>query len=280
MRLHDTVVRFASEIFTDVFDPLVEFKAKLNPFAEVANSGPSSQRRILETEPLTIIPAERVVVSPSGQVFIVADRNIDFWNGSPIRHKYPILPIDGVGELGMIGELLAGTPSETTVYAYPYFVRRESDEMEMSDYYGGFELYFSKLHSFFRGSILHLLEEYYRLKTDTWVEGAGFGMGQAVKLEDPMQTMDFTPVTGEYDPVNDSYPTTPVPAVSVFVEPLRQDYDFVTPAFEKIAVGDKAISVLKAVGTVKVNDHFDDYRVLSLREFTTYYTCQCRKENV
>lgn len=280
MRLHDCVPRFTTEIFTDVFTPFTEFEAKLNPFAEVANSGPSSQRRILETAPATVIPANRVVVAPTGQVFIVADKNIDFWNGTAIRHKYPILPTDGVGELGMIGELLAGAPSETTIYAYPYFVRREGDELEMSDYYGGFELYFPKTHAFLRGSVLHLLSEYYRLKTDTWVEGAGFGMGQAVKLEDPMQTMDFTPVTGTYDPINDEYPTTPVADVAVFVEPLKQDYDFVTPSFEKIAVGDLAISMLTSVGAVKVGDHFDDYRVLSFRTFSTYYICQCRKENV
>ena len=280
MRLKDCVTKFSTEIFTDVFNPLTEFNAKLNPFAEVANSGPSSQRRILETDPNQTIPAERVVVSPAGQIFLVADKNIDFWEGTPIRYKYPVLPIDGVGEMGMIGEYLAGAPAETTVYAYPYFVRREIDEQEMSDYLGGFELYFSKVHAFFRGTVLHLLGDYYRLKTDTWVEGAGFGMGQAVKLENPMQTVTYTSVTGDYDPATDSYPTTPAADTAVFVEPLRQDYEFVTPAFEKIQVGDKAISVLKSVGTIKVNDHFDDYRVLSLRDLGTYYTCQCRKENV
>ncbi len=277
MQLKDTVAFFSTETFTDVFDSSITFKGKVNPFSEVANSGASSQRRILETTITVTIPQARVIVSPSEEKFIVAASNHDYWNGSAIRYKYPILPVSTMGEAGSIGEILAGTPDDSEVYTYPYFVRREIDEDSRSDYLPGYELYFSQVKSFERSDIITLGSDTFRLRTDSWIDGAGFAVAQALQLENAFQTFDIKSERGTYTPLTDSYSETEVFGVDCFVEYLKEGYEFVTPSFTKVEVGDKAISVLKADVTMGVNDMIGEYRVQSIRDFSTWVTCQCRK---
>jgi hypothetical protein len=130
--------------------------------------------------------------------------------------------------------------------------------------------------TFLRGNIFVADGKYYRMKTDTWIDGIGFTVSQVVKLEDAIQQFDITTKTGVYDPVTDSYAGTVIPDVSCFVEPMIKDYEFVTPAFSEIEAGDKAISTLEVV---KVNDMFGSFRILSVREFGGWRTCHCRFEN-
>ena len=277
MRLHDTVRRFSTETFLDVYDTSISFVGKIAPFAEIVNAGPSSQRRILEIAPDTVIPTTHVIISPDDEIFIVADRNADYWENELIRYKYPIVPITGNGSVGTIGEILGSTESDTDVYAHTFFVRRELYEVERSDFLSGYEIYFANVHSFNRGDIANLGSEYYRLKTDTWIDGVGFSVVQAVKLESPIQSFNISSNSTVYDPVDDDYTVTPLTAVSTFVEPLEQDYEFVSPSFSEVEIGDKAISVLKsAAPNLTVNDKIGTYRVISIRDHGNWVTCQSR----
>jgi len=277
MMLKDTVDYFSTETFYDAFDYNTKFKGKINPFSEVANSGASSQRRILETATEVTIPLARIIESPSGVKYIVAASNPDYWKGRTIRQKYPLLPVELMGAVGTIGKTLADSQADISVYCYPYFVRREINEDERSDYLSGYEVYFSQVKSFVRSDILMLGSTYYRLKTDTWIDGAGFAIAQAIKLEAPMQLFDIQTGMDDYNPETDSYSGTEVLGVTCFVEPLSQNYEFVTPSFTEILEGDKAISVLKSDATLVINDRIGDYRVQSLRDNTDYVTCQCRR---
>ena len=90
MRLRDTVKRFATETFTDAFSAEF-FSGHILSFSEVANSGVSAQRRILEVFPDTVIPSSRVVYGATGEHYIVAAKNKDFWAGEEIRDKYRVL---------------------------------------------------------------------------------------------------------------------------------------------------------------------------------------------
>ena len=280
MRLHDTVKRFCTETFEDATNPAVTFKGKVNPFSEVTNSGESAMRRVLETEPTTVIPASKVVKGPDGRTFILSKRNIDYWDGTPIRYKYSMVPVFEGGAYGSIGEILAGTPEIANVFGYPHFVRREILDQEMSDYLSGYDIYFPDTVNLKRGKI-YLTESgtYYHLRTDTSVDGIGFLVAQGLKIEDPIKALDISIVSGSYDPVTDSYPRNPAIQVTVFVEPMIKDYEFVNPSFEDVEPGDKAISVLKSDITVNVNDMIDKYRILSIRDMGDFVTCHCRFEN-
>lgn len=276
MELHDTVELFSTETFTDAFNPATTLAGKLNPFAEVTTSGADSRRRILETPRDQIIPPLRVVVSPSGESLIVADSNTDYWNGEIIRFKYPTYPATSYGVVGNIGQIMSGTPHDTQAYAYTFCMGSEANINERSDYLSRFELYFPKVNVYTRGEILFMGGDYFRLKSDTSVDGAGFGVALGVKLESPLQSLDVITYGTTLDHATDSYTPTTTEDVACFVEPLNQEYEFVTPSFTKIEVGDKAISILKSALIVTVNDMIGVYRVLSIREFSDYVVCQCR----
>lgn len=268
MELLDAVDLFTTETFTDVITPTTSFKGKLAPFTEITNSGPSSERRILETLPTVTLPESRAVTSPAGQVFIAGYKNEDFWDGALIRNKYPVIPSRGVGIVGSAGEMLAvSIDMDYSVHSYPYFVRREILGQDQSDFLSGYEIYMPSPKFFVRGLVLWVNDEFYRLKTDTWIDGAGFSVAQAVKLETPLQNMDIVLSGTDIDPVTDSYPSTRLQNVKVFIESLLTNYDFVTPTFTGIEAGDKAISFLSNdVPGIKVNDQIGDYRIISLRE--------------
>ena len=276
MELHDAVTLFATETFVDVYASGTSFLGKINPFAEVTNSGSSSQRRILETPDGVTIPAQRVIRSPSGETFVVADSNVDYWDEHVIRYKYPVYPVDKVGAVGTIGQTLSSTQSDLSVYSYPFYIGREADAEEKSDYLSRFELYFSKAKEFSRGQILKLGTDYYRFKSDTTVDGAGFAVALAVRLESPVQVSTVKVGAATYNAATDTYAQTTHTGITCFVEPLTQDYEFVTPSFAKVEAGDLAISVLKSAVTVAVNDLIGTHKVLSIRDKSSYVTCQCR----
>lgn len=276
MQLKDCVSYFSTETFIDVFNSAVSFVGKVNPFSEVASSGLAARRRILETPVTEAIPTDRVIEAPSGEKYIVASSNTDFWNSEVVRIKYPVLPVEEVGTVGSVGEVLGGAPYDTTTYAFPFFSRPEKDVEESSESLTGHELYFSKAKRFVRSDILTLSGQYYRLKTDTWIDAAGFSVAHAVRLDYPIASFDVKYDREEYDPVTDAYPEISLSNVRCFIEPLRQDYEFVTPSFIGIEVGDIAISILSGDVVLKVNDTIGLYRVLGVRNYGIWNTYQCR----
>jgi len=277
VRLHDTVKRFSTELFLDGYDSSVSFFGRIDPFAEITNSGPSSERRILEVAPDITIPSTHVIEDSNSQIFIVGNPNTDFWANEVIRFKHSVVPTTENGSVGTIGEILAGTETDTDIYIHEFFVRRELHDEERSDYLSGYEIYFSQVHSFVRGQVFKSSSDFYRLKTDTWIDGVGFSVAQAVKLESPIQTFNIQSNSTVYDPVDDDYTNTPLTDVDVFVEPLEQDYEFVSPSFSGIELGDKAISVLKSdAPNMTVNDHIGGFRVISIRDMGDWITCQSR----
>jgi hypothetical protein len=123
---------------------------------------------------------------------------------------------------------------------------------------------------------LTLEGKYYRLKTDTWADGAGFSVAQAILIENPLRTLSVVINGTAYNATTDSYVAGTPANVLCFVEPLREDYEFVSPAFESVKPGDKAISLLKAAATVKANDIVGDYKIVSVRDQGTWLTCHGR----
>ena len=276
MRLHSNVKMFSTELFIDVDNPTQSFFGKIAPFAEMTNPGPSSRRRVLEVAPDIRIPSGRVVASYTGQNYIVADKNVDFWRGEEIRHKYPILPPDGAGIVGSIGQILSGAPEYHSVYVYPYYVRRDVDESTISDYYSGIELYFPNVFTFKAGQILELNGVHYRLRSDSWIDGAGFGVCLAIKLPDAVQLLDIVGNSGGYDPVSDVETGASYPGVKCFVEPATKDYERLSPSYAKIEAGDLAVSVLKADVELKVGFKIGLHKIIGIRAFDSYITAHCR----
>jgi len=301
VKLSSTVTRFSTEEFHDAYSASTTFMGRIEPYSESKNPGVSSQRRILEVAPDVVIPNTLVIMDSVSQPYIVADDNrnpwinseewnnnilfntgadtSDYWKGSVIRKKYPVMPTTTCGSLGTIGQLLSGSPEAESVFCYPYFTRRDSLAEEQSDFLGGYDLYFPNIYQISAGDIFNVGDVYYRVIMDNAVDGVGFLLAPAVKLETPAQTFDIEVSGSTYDPVTDSYSSSSYLSVDCFVEPLSEDYKFVTPAFEKVEAGDKAISVLKSDVEVQINNLIGGYRILSTRDEGSYITCHCRFEN-
>jgi len=247
MKLSSTVKRFSTVEFHDAYSVTNTFMGRLDPYNESKGTGISAHRRILETTSDTTIPMTKTIEDENSQIYITGSRTLDYWKAEVIRHKYALIPVEVSGDFGDIGQILNGHPAESGVYAFPYATRRESIPEDQSDALNGYDIYFPPVYDLTAGTIFVVSDTYYRLITDGALDGVGFLYAAAVKLDSPGQTMDIEVSGTTYDPVTDSYSSSSYPAIDCFVEPLSKDYEFVTPAFEKIEAGDKAISMLKSL---------------------------------
>jgi len=278
MDLFDAATYFDNEIFQDYFDDSVTFYGQMRPFTESTRSGPATQRRVLSVDPDISMPTRRVIKMVStGKVYIVGARNEDYWFDEMIRKEYPTVPVNYQATVGNIGNFLSDTGLTENIFVFSTYVRRVPLEEESSLFFAGHEFYFSSVDVIPNDSLIRVSGEYYRVKVPSSIDGAGFGMCEAVRLDAPMTTVTYTSKSAPYDPINDVYVPTILTGVAAFVEPLRFNFEFSYPSFDRVEPGDKAISVLKsAVAVAKVGDEVDDQTVLSVRDETTYWILHCR----
>jgi len=226
--------------------------------------------------PGTDIPDERMITSV-GQVYIVADANIDMAQGEVIRVKYPIVPVDKQYTLSTIGQLLAGSGGTEGVYVYPAYFKRVSFD-DQSEYLSGFSLYLSSYYQVPANGVVHGNGEYYITRDASIEDSIGLETSEAVELIDPVSSVTIQMYSSSHDPVTDSYPAlAPIVGASVFTEHIRLNFQHEAMGFSEVRAGDKAISVLKSVADVDVNDLIGDYKVLSVTDLDTWNTCHCRR---
>lgn len=277
MKLSQLVNKFSTELFYAVEDLSHSIKGHLSPYAEITNSGVSSSRRILETPVSEVPPLSRTVITPDGGSIFLSLAHKDYWMGNLVRLKYSTIPVTFEGHSGTIGAVLDEDLSVSKLYCYPYFVRRELDTEERSDYLSGFEIYFPPNISLDRGTIITAGRTYYLLKTDTWLDGVGFSVSQAIKLENPVQEIEIvTENENNFDPITETYTNNLPVNVKAFVMDMTDEYMFIHPSRIKPEIGDIAVSTVNTVYTLNVGDKLLDKTVLSVKDFGLYSTAHCR----
>jgi hypothetical protein len=278
MDLRDVATAFDNEVFQDYFNQSVTFYGQVATFADSTRSGPATPRRIISVAPDVVIPAKKVIrMINSGRIYIIGILNEDYWFDGVIRKKYPMIPVETQGLIGSVGTHLAGTGYSTDVFLFMTYVRRVPLEEESSLFFAGHEVHFPACETVSTGDIIKFDDNYFLVKVAGAVDGAGFGMCEAVQLESPMTTVTYTKKTSPYDPVTDTYVSTVISGVTAFIEPTRFNFLFTYPSFEKIEPGDKSISILKSkVAAVRVGDLVDNRTVLGVRDLGTYWTLHCR----
>lgn len=277
MDLRDVAKFFDTEVFKDYFGSST-FYGQVGPFAESTRSGPATPRRVLSVAPDVTIPTRKVVTMVnSGRHYIIGLLNEDYWQNTVIRKKYPMIPVETQARVGNVGTHLAGVGFSTDIFMFMMYVRRVPLEEESSLFYAGHEVYFSAYETIANDSIIKFGNDYFRVKVASSIDGAGFGMCEAVKLDTPLGTVTYTKKGTVYDPVTDTYPPTVIAGVTAFIEPTRFNFLFTYPAFEKVEPGDKTISVLKtAVDVAKAGDTVGSRNVLAVRDGSTYWILHCR----
>ncbi len=275
MNLSDAARVFDTVIFTDV-NSTATFKGQILTFSDSVRSGSSTRRRILETDPETTIPDERTVTS-NGQAYVLASNNDDLFNGESIRSKYPVLPVDTQFVIRTVGEILSASGGTTGVYVGPSKVRRELFE-DQSDFASRYEMYFSSYYSAAVGAIFYGGGNYYRTRETSRVDDIGFGVAEAVHVEDPISQATVLTYGSTLDPVTDSYVETSTASVDTFTEHISVNFQHEALGFVPLEAGDRAISFLKSqVATVTPNDKVGDYLVKAVSDETTFWTVHGRK---
>lgn len=270
--------RFDLELFQDYFDSSVSFYAQVRPFTESTRSGPASPRRVLSVASDIFIPSRRIIkMVSSGKIYVVGGENEDYWYDKVIRKEYPLIPADTQAVIGDVGAHLSGSGLSSDVFLFMSYVRRVPLEEESSLFFAGYEAYFSSVETIPNNNVIKFDEKYFRVKTPSSIDGAGFGLCEAVQLDNPVEVLDYTKKDAPYDPVTDSYDPTVVSDITVFIEPAQFNFLFVYPAFDRLRAGDKTISILKTtIPVAEAGDMVGTRKVVSVRDNGTYWSLHCR----
>jgi len=277
MTLKD-VARYADNVvFTDSYGSAT-FRGQVLLFNDSTRSGPAAKRRILDVAPEVTIPTRRTITdATTGIVYLVSVASYDYYNGVPIRAKYPIVPSEGQATVRTIGQVLSNTGGTTDLYVDFSYLRRVVTE-EKSAFEQGFDVYFSRYHSISAGDIVVFGGKYYRARQDSRYDEVGFSAVEVLQLTSPVVSLTYQ-AQGTFVPSTDSY-TSPVTiaAVSCFVESVFFDFVHEALGYIKLEPGDRAISFLKTtVTSVKVGDTVGTYKILSVTSNSGFWTCHGRK---
>ncbi len=275
LSLKETARAFDDQTFSDVHGIESDFLGKLLPFSDSTRSGPSVQRRILDTSSDTVIPTEREVFS-GGRVYVVAEGNSDFFKDEIIRVKYPVLPVVGTFYIRSIAQVLSGSGGIDSAYVAPMYIRRTIFD-DQSEYGGGYIIYGSSYYYMNAGVIVGDGVKFFVVRENSRIDEAGFGAAEATELDDPVKLVDVTLSSGVYDPVTDTYGTTTVSDVPVFIEHYTLDFENVALGFEDISPGDKALSILKSdVAAITGGDRVGNFIVKSVCDRGDFWTLHGR----
>ena len=243
MDLRDAASFFDNELFQNYFSSSEEFYGQVGPFTDSTRSGPATSRRVLSVAYDVTIPTRKVVkMVSSGRIYILGILNEDYWYDEVIRKKYPMIPVETQASVGNVGQHLAVTGLASDIFMFLTYVRRVPLEEESSLFYAGYEVHFSSYDTIANDAVIKFGNDYFRVKVASSIDGAGFGMCEAVKLDNPLTTATYTKKSAPYDPVTDSYASTVVSGVQVFIEPAQFNFLFTYPSLEKGGPGGSSIS--------------------------------------
>ena len=128
-----------------------------------------------------------------------------------------------------------------------------------------------------KGQIIVSNNDYYRIKSDTWIDGAGFKNVVVIQLDDPLQSVTVTQKSS-YDPITDSMTNGSMfTGTSVFIEDAYYCYTNESERYTQLKPGDKNITF--GLTTVpKAGDSVGDYSILTVDDVSEdIYSCHCRK---
>lgn len=276
MTLKEASRVFDNQKFTDTYGT-DSFYGQVLPFPDSVRSGSATMRRILDVSPSISIPEKFTITADTGQIYLVAASNSDYFQGELIRVKYPIMPTDLTFSLQTVGELLASSGGLSNIHMVPSYIRRVIFE-DQADYSGGFILYHSSYYNISTGIIAKGNSRYYRIREQSRSDDIGFGVVEAVEVVDPESSVTVQQYGSTYVPATSTYAAAdPITGVAIFTEHIDLNYIHESMGFVELKEGDKAISFLKSdVATINVGDEVGDYRVEAIDEATDSWTVHGR----
>lgn len=276
MNIRTAVERFTVDTVTDPYGVEGSIKGRVSVFDDEKSSGDSTRRRILETLPTYAMFSSSCILH-SSIVYLVGKPSYDYHRGSAVRVKYPIIPCDHTYKVASILQILTATLPTSNTYAFLSPSRNAVADSETSYATSLLTAYFQGLESVSKGQILITGTQYYRVKSDAVIDGAGFKVAEVIMLNNPLQTMTFTVKTG-YDPITDTIVNGTVYSnTKVFVEDAYYAYDRTTERYMSLKPGDKNITIKPSV-TPKAGDDIGGYKILTVDTLSdSSFSCHCRR---
>lgn len=276
MNLSNSVKRFTLESFTDPYGTGAAILGHLSVFDDEKSSGTSTRRRILETlASYTMFSTN--CVAHNGVNYIVGRPNYDYHKGAVVRVKYPIIPSDYSYKVASILQILTNTVTSTVTYAFLYQTKNAVADSETSYAVTTLTAFFQGLEAVSKGQILVSGSTYYRVKSDPYIDGAGFLNAEVLLVTTPIQTVTYTQVSG-YNPTTDTITNgTSYPNTKVFVEDAYYSYQHNSERYNQLKPGDKNITFKPSI-TPKVGDLVGAYKILTVDALSdSSFSCHCRK---
>lgn len=267
--LKEAAAAFNKVEFTDIAS-LNPFVAQILPFNDSTRSGPTSRRRIMETD-TEITPPEVVIQVTTAEVFLTATPSHDFFKESLVRNKRPIIPSDGEYTIKTVEEIL-NSAAGISEYGALNYSRREVLE-DSSDFLGGYSAIFPSTVSLVASQYVIKDTSYYRARSESHVDELGFSNVELILLPDAVQTLDIV-VKGVYDPVTETTSgdvTTPVLCV---VEERSKSYENTRMDALKTEDGDFTVSILHAC---EVGDLAGTFKIIHKRVAGNVNILHCRR---
>lgn len=276
MNLSKAVERFTLETLSDPYGVGGTIKGHLSVFDGEKSSGPTSRRRTIETLPTYTMFSTNCVSHAAG-VFIVGAPSYDFHKGTVVRAKYTAIPCDDQFKIASINQILTDTVTTRVSYISIDQYKSSVADSETSYAVTEYTAYMPDLESIGKGNVLITGSTYYKVKSDPWIDGAGFKNVSVILLTSPLRTSVFTQTSG-FNPVTETMVAgTTYTSTKMFVEDAYYCYEHTSERYSQLEPGDKNITFKPSV-VPKAGDIVDVYKILTVDAVSDgTYSCHCRK---
>jgi hypothetical protein len=275
--LFDVALAHNTEVFVDTYGSAT-FLGQMMLFAEAVRSSASAERRILEVGPDVVIPSQRVVTDvASGQVFIVASPEYDWWKGRVITIKFPVIPVTSQFFVQSPEQVLLNYGGYYGVYMAPSYIRKVALD-EQSEYFAEYSLLYSSFYELPTGVIVSDGSTWYRTREASRIDDVGFGTSEAVELPNPIVNQDIF-INSAYSATTDSNTITTLAQIKTFSEPIVLNFKHEVLGYIKPEVGDLAVTVLKsAAPLLKKGDRIGSHGlILAVESVGGTFVCHVRR---
>lgn len=275
MNLVKTVKRFCTETVSDPYGIGSSIQGRFLVFDDAKSSGESSRRKLFETPPSFVMYSTNCI-NYENETYIVGKPNYDYYKESLIRIKYSCIPSDQNFKIASILEILTNTVTSRVTYSHLEQTKNAVADSETSFAVSIFTAYLPELEDIIKGDILFSGSTYYRVKSDPWIDGAGFKNVEAILLDHPVETVVYTQISG-YDPITESVTNEAVfNNTKIFNEDAYYCYEHNSERYTKIKPGDRSITFKPSV-VPKTGDKIGGYKILSVDTLIDgSYSCHCR----
>lgn len=229
MKLHKVAQRFNNTPCNDAYTGEFAFFGQFDVYPEAVRDGISTQRRVLELAPYTVVPTRRVV-EYEGTYWIIGERNIDVFRGKIIREKYPVQKSNGLATVKTMRQMVESL-SGYEAHAGAVFTRTAKQVEESSGEFVQMTMYFANNEKLAPSNIVEQNGKFYIVREQ--YEASAGHLGVLVEeLDQPFR--ETVESTGEYDPITETYQ----PGETITLLRLRWQTDFqyfsqMTPKFER-----------------------------------------------